>query len=76
MNEDHASSMVEMCRGSYGFSPTSAEMVSVDRAGFLVRTQDPDRLVHFSFRREIRADDLRLAVIEVLRRARVATPTG
>lgn len=72
MNEDHVENMVEMCAGQYGFTPETAAMVALDRAGFLVRTTAPDRLVHFSFGHEIDAAGLRPAVIEVLRRAREA----
>lgn len=75
MNEDHRSTMTEMCTGLYGFTPASAEMVSVDRTGFRVRTTGPERLLQFSFGREIEAGDLRLAVIAVLRRARAAVAT-
>ena len=68
MNEDHAENMREMCRGLYGFQPERAEMTQLDRAGFLVRADD--RLVHFSFGREITGDEVRGAIIEVLQRAR------
>lgn len=70
MNTDHHSSMVEMCEGLYGFKPEKAELVKLDRAGFLVRTRAPERLVHFSFNKEIDADSLRVDVIDVLKRAR------
>ncbi len=73
MNEDHAHNMVEMCAGLYGFTPENAEMVGIDRTGFTVRTQAPERIVHFSFQREIRAEDLRVAVVDVLKRARRGT---
>jgi putative heme iron utilization protein len=70
MNDDHRENMREMCAGLYGFSPEDAEMVGVDRAGFQVRTRGPERLLQFSFGREISAADLRRAVIDVLARAR------
>lgn len=73
MNEDHGSTLLEMCAGLYGFTPSSAQMVAVDRTGFRVRTTGPDRLVQFSFGRDTGPDDLRLAVIAVLRRARAAS---
>lgn len=72
MNEDHAHNLVEMVRGQTGQAPASAEMVGLDRAGFLVRTSGPDGLVYFSFGREIDADSLRVAVIDVLARCRAA----
>ena len=70
MNADHGSSLSELCDGLYGFRPEHAAMVKLDRAGFLVRTRSPDRLVHFSFGREIDARSLRSEVIAVLERAR------
>lgn len=76
MNEDHAHNMVEMCTGLYGFTPASAEMISLDRTGFLVRTRGPDRTVHFSFGRAIVASELRKAVVEVVVRARAAAKTA
>jgi hypothetical protein len=79
MNADHASSMVDMCAGLYGFRPERAAMVQLERAGFFVRTGGPDRLVWFSFGREIGAADVRHAVVDVVKRARAraaAAPAG
>lgn len=70
MNEDHGQNLVEMCAGLYGFAPEEARMVSLDRAGFLVETRAPERLLWFSFGREITGDEVRGAVIDVLKRAR------
>lgn len=70
MNEDHAHNMVEMCTGLCGFTPESAEMTELDRTGFFVKTTGPDRTVYFPFGREIDAAALRVAVVDVLKRAR------
>jgi heme iron utilization protein len=70
MNDDHAHSLVEMCQGLCGFSPESARMLQMDRTGFLVSAQKPDRLCYFSFGREIDAATIRPAVIGVLKKAR------
>ncbi|MGQ0507947.1 MAG: HugZ family pyridoxamine 5'-phosphate oxidase [Myxococcaceae bacterium] len=72
MNKDHAASMVEMCQGVYDFKPEHAELISIDRAGMLVKTRAPDRLCHFSFGKEIDAEGIRPAVIGVMKRARSA----
>ncbi len=69
MNADHHSSLLEMCEGLYGFTPERAAITQLDRAGFLVRTHNPERLVHFSFGRETTAGALRRDVIDVLARA-------
>lgn len=76
MNEDHVENMKEMCAGRYGVSPAHVEMVSLDRTGFQLQCSGPDRRLHFSFGREISADDIRRAVIEVLARAREASAQG
>ncbi len=70
MNADHAANMIEMVGGLCGFAPASATMVDLDRSGMMVRTAGPERLLHFSFGREIEAKDIRHAVIDVLQRAR------
>ncbi len=71
MNADHAASMIEMTTGLAGFTPTTATMVELDRTGMFVQTTGPDRLLHFSFGAEIAADDIRHAVVDVLKRARL-----
>ena len=72
MNADHAHNMVEMCQGLYQFTPAQAQMRHLDRDGFLVETQGPDRLLYFPFEEEIDAAGLRHAVVAVLQRAREA----
>lgn len=70
MNEDHAHNLLEMCEGLYGLRPASARMSSLEQDGFFVRTEGPDRLLFFPFGRDVRGSDVRLAVIDVLKRAR------
>jgi len=72
MNEDHHDNMIEMCKGLYGFTPRSAHMFALDTTGFHIATQDPERSLFFSFKQEIDAQSLRVAVIDVLKRARAA----
>ncbi len=76
MNADHGSTLLEICQGLHGFTPAQAEMVALDRTGFLVRTKGPERLVHCSFGREIDAGTLRQEVIGVLKRARPVRAGG
>lgn len=71
MNADHAGSMIEMTTGLMGFTPASATMIDLDRTGMFVQTTGPDRLLHFSFGRAIGARDIRHAVVDVLKRARL-----
>jgi heme iron utilization protein len=72
MNDDHVENMREMCLGLYGLEAERVEMTRLDSAGFFLRTEGPDRLLRFSFGREVDAAELRPAVIDVLRRARQA----
>ncbi|MEN0064377.1 MAG: pyridoxamine 5'-phosphate oxidase family protein [Myxococcota bacterium] len=70
MNEDHSANLIEMCQGMYGITPAQATMTSLDPDGFFVRTEGPDRSWFFPFGSRISADGIRLAVIDVLKRAR------
>ena len=72
MNEDHRENMREMCKGLYDIDPKDAEMVELDRAGFLLKTTEPDKMLWFSFQKEIDASSLRHEVVQVLVRARAA----
>lgn len=74
MNEDHPHNLIEMVQGLHGFTPAEARMVALDRAGFSVETDQ--RRVYFEFGREITADELRGAVIEVLKKARARMPVS
>lgn len=70
MNEDHRENLIEMCEGLYGFKPKSAQMLGLDASGFHMITEEPQRDLFFSFRKEIDSSSLRVAVIDVLKRAR------
>ena len=70
MNEDHVDNMREMCAAFYDVDPEQVRMVALDRTGFALETNGPNRRLHLSFGREISARDLRTAVIDVLQRAR------
>jgi len=74
MNEDHADALVDYCRGLRGFTPSAAELVAVEAAGFFVRTEDPDDLVYFPFGAEIEASGAREAFVTLLKHARDAVP--
>lgn len=70
MNEDHVENMREMVHGLYGMEPETARMVHLDRTGFMLRTEGPSHLLHFSFGKEINDRTLRKEVVGVLQRAR------
>jgi heme iron utilization protein len=71
MNTDHVGNMLEMCSGLYGFTPQTAQMISLTNTGFRLRTTQPNREMYFSFEREIDESELRGAIIGVLQRARL-----
>jgi hypothetical protein len=70
MNADHADALAAICEARAGFRPTEARMVDLDRAGFALRTREPERLVHVSFGREIAAADAREVFVSLTRDAR------
>ncbi len=70
MNADHPHNLLEMCQGQYGIKAATAIMEGLERGGFFVRTQQPSGLFRFSFSERIRGEDVRSAVIQVLKRAR------
>jgi putative heme iron utilization protein len=79
MNDDHAEAMVLYCR-VFGARPdtSSARMVTVDRYGFAMLTRDtPDgdeTAVRLPFGRRVdTTNDVRAAMIELLKQARAAT---
>lgn len=76
MNRDHVENLREMCAGLHGLRPEHVEMTALDRAGLTVRTTGPERVLRFSFGREVTGAGIRAAIIEVLERARRATTTG
>lgn len=72
MNEDHAHNLDEMVRGLHGLAPRHVAMTGLDGDGFFVRTEQPDHTLFFPFHRDVDASSLRVAVIDVLARARRA----
>lgn len=70
MNEDHADAVMDYCKGLRDVQPASATMTGIDAGGFFVRTTEPDGLHYFPFEKEVAADDARMALIGMLKRAR------
>lgn len=68
MNDDHRENMVEMCRGLYGLEVERATMVALDATGFLLEADGAH--LWFSFGREVAPNEVRHAVVDVLKRAR------
>ncbi len=72
MNADHEDALREIVEAASGTRPGRARMTSIDRAGFLVRTEAPDDLRHVGFGREIEASDAREVFVGLTRAARTA----
>lgn len=72
MNDDHADALVAMCGAFRGDPNESAEMITVDSAGFHVRT--PSAVHYLSFeKRCATSDDVRKEMVRLTRAARAAT---
>lgn len=77
MNTDHADALVAYARAFGGVEASEAVMVGVDRLGFKLRVTGAGRrhAVRIAFPREVTtAAESRTVLIEMLQRARAATP--
>jgi len=72
MNADHADALRAIVATATGTLPVRAHMTSIDRAGFLVRTESPDELRYLGFGREIEAREAREVFVNLARAARGA----
>ena len=70
MNEDHEDSMITLCEGSHSFVPERVELVDIEPRGILMQTYGPDRLVYSSFGKSISASDLRVEIVQLIKKAR------
>jgi hypothetical protein len=70
MNADHESALIDICAQRTGERARGAQLTAVDRTGFLVRTREPDRLLHVCFGREISAEEARAVFVALTRAAR------
>lgn len=70
MNEDHGDALVTYCEAFYGVRPTGARMVGIDRFGFDVEAEDPQRRFRFSFPASIGPEEARGAIVALLKTAR------
>ena len=70
MNDDHQDALEIVCEALHGFEPINVKMVDLDRRGFFISRDGEPALLYTSFGREITADGLRKAMVEVTQRAR------
>ena len=72
MNADHEEALRTIVAAATGTLPSRARITSLDRAGFLVRTEAPDELRYVGFGREIEAREAREVFVNLARAAREA----
>lgn len=73
MNQDHVSAMLLLAKGISGIEAEDARMTAVDRLGFYVRLQTPERMrsVRIPFLREARTgEETRAVLVEMVRAER------
>ncbi|MBI2373174.1 MAG: pyridoxamine 5'-phosphate oxidase family protein [Deltaproteobacteria bacterium] len=70
LNQNHSHNLVELCSGLAGVTVRRARAVAIDRTGLMLRSESPERLLHFSFGTEISARDLRSSVVSLIEKAR------
>ncbi len=70
MNEDHEDAMIAICEGLHGFKPESVQMTDLDSGGIMMVSQKPEKSIYSSFNKRIKADDLRVEIIKLVKEAR------
>ena len=73
MNEDHADALILLAGHYAEIEADSAEMTAVDRLGFHLRVQTPERMsgCRIAFPKEaVSAEEVRTVMVEMVRRAR------
>jgi len=71
MNDDHEDSMIQICKAFHHVDSQKAEMVSIDSGGTVIKSIQPERYVYNSFPHRITADDMRTAIVDLAKKARV-----
>ena len=70
MNDDHQDALEIICEALHGFESSDARMVSMDRRGFFVSRGGEPSLLYTSFGHEIDAKQLRIAMVDITKKAR------
>jgi putative heme iron utilization protein len=79
MNKDHAPAMIDIARHEKGVAASEAKMTAVDRLGFHLRLNTPQRIrsVRIGFPVEVRnSDECRQALVAMVKRARSDSAPG
>jgi len=70
MNDDHEDAMITICEGLHNFKPKSVKMINLDSGGILMHSQGPEHFVYTPFGKRIKADDLRVEIVNLVKEAR------
>ena len=70
MNDDHEDAMIVICEGIHGFKPESVKMTDLDSGGIMMVSEKPHKSVYTSFNKRIKADDLRIEIVNLVKEAR------
>ena len=70
MNDDHEDAMITICEGLHNFKPKSVKMINLDSGGIMMHSQEPEHFVYTSFGKRIKADDLRVEIVKLVKDAR------
>ena len=70
MNEDHEDAMITICEGIHKFKPKSIKITDLDSGGIMMASEDPKKSVYTSFNKRIKADDLRIEIVNLVKEAR------
>ena len=70
MNEDHEDAMITICEGIHKFKPKSIKITDLDSGGIMMASEEPKKSVYTSFNKRIKADDLRIEIVNLVKEAR------
>ena len=71
MNEDHVDAMVDIYDGYHGKTSSSVIMTYLDSRGVFLQCQDSNHSFYVPFGKTIAEDELRVAIIRLVKQARV-----
>ncbi|RAH14090.1 MAG: hypothetical protein CMB56_006590 [Methanobacteriota archaeon] len=76
MNDDHEDAMITICQGIHDFSPKTVKMIDLDCGGIMMHSNNPERMTYTPFEKRIKADDLRVEIINLVKKSRKLLSTS
>jgi len=71
MNEDHVDAMIDIYDGYHGKRSTSVTMTDIDSRGVFLQCQDSNHSFYVPFKKTISEEELRVAIIGLVKQARI-----